>query len=446
MLFLGLISIKTNFKPNHTEVYNLGNLKTFIYCIVGSTLEWYDFALFGIFSPFLSRIFFPHKNHNAALLLTFAIFATGFVMRPLGGIVFGHIGDRYGRKKAIVLSVFLMTIGTAGIGLLPTHTNNTITLLIIFLMLRLIQGISVGGEYPGILTFITETSFFHKRLFFHLSLLCFGVVGGLLLGTTVGKLSFNIHSLHNNAWRVPFLASVFLGAIGVYLRFKALESPIFTNMQLKNQTLEFPLKQTFRQHYRTLAVIVCITSPCAAAFYYVYIYYPAYLSNTLNLKFQSSLNINTIGLLSLLVFVLLIGYMVNRRTVKNFLWFSLVGFIFLPIPTLFLVNLHPIIYALPLQILYSLFIAPTLPLLLGFIALQFPHNVRYTALALCSNFGVIVGGTTPLVGSLLTRALHSQFAPALYVSVLATIGIVVFILANKYKLLTMQPSRSPNKY
>ena len=202
-------------------------IKTFIYCIIGSVLEWYDFALFGILSPLFSSVFFPHFKKNIATLLTLALFSIGFFARPLGGILFGHIGDRYGRKKAIVLSVFLMTIGTAGIGLLPVNSDNTMLIVMLFVGLRLTQGLSAGGELSGMVTFISEV-YANNRMVFYLSLLSLGIVIGMLVGSLSGQLLFSKHNfIHNNLWRIPFLSSILLGGAGVYLRLNALESPVF---------------------------------------------------------------------------------------------------------------------------------------------------------------------------------------------------------------------------
>ncbi|MCH9643914.1 MAG: MFS transporter, partial [Gammaproteobacteria bacterium] len=286
-------------------------IKTFIFCIIGSTLEWYDFSVFGVLAPILSRIFFPHHDKTVALLMTFAIFATGFIMRPLGGIFFGHIGDRFGRKKAIVSSVFLMTIATVCIGLLPVKHFSAHVLLISLFALRLLQGFAVSGEYSGMFTFISEIVP-RKNFFFYQSFVCFGAVGGLLLGTIVGSvaLSFYHGDFTSNAWRIPFLLSIFLGVLGLYLRLKIEESPIFSKLKQSDKQIKLPIKHVVVNYYRVIIFLLFMTMVEAIGFYFVVVFYPSFI-NKLGISAHHYLHIVTIGLVLLFIMTPIVGVLAD---------------------------------------------------------------------------------------------------------------------------------------
>ncbi|MCP4475243.1 MAG: MHS family MFS transporter [Gammaproteobacteria bacterium] len=178
-------------------------------------------------------------------------------MRPIGGIFFGHIGDKYGRKKAIVASVFLMALTSTCIGLLPTHHNTHIHsvywVITPLLLLRLLQGFAVSGEYAGMFTFVGEMVS-KKHYFFCQSFVGFGSGCGLLLGTLIGNLVLSLHhgNMTGNAWRIPFLLSFVLGFVGLYLRLKAVESPVFIAMQKDKKTVRLPIKIVMLKHYKTI--------------------------------------------------------------------------------------------------------------------------------------------------------------------------------------------------
>lgn len=420
-------------------------IKVFFYCIIGTTLEWYDFALFGVLAPILSHVLFPAKSPVVANLITFSVFATGFIMRPFGGFFFGHIGDRYGRKKAVILSIFLMTLSTTLIGLLPTG-GNLLLVIMLFVCLRLLQGISVGGEYPGIVTFIAEISP-KQKTFLNLSFTCFGIFLGILLGEIIGNLSVSFfHTTHSSwYWLLPFLFSIFLGIIGLYLRLKAMESPIFITMKKENNIVKFPLKEVLINHWKKIALLFFISSPSGAAFYYVFSYFPSYLNTELNFSYHHFLNLGTLAIVVILICSLIIGLIATRKNANLLVLINLIAFVILPVPTIMLINIHPQSAAI-VQAIYAIFIAVAMPILPGFIALLFPENIRFSGLALSSNTTVIIGGTCPLVSSLLIYLTHIKFAPSGYISLLAAIGVAVFFIAKKAGQLNMQPDRSLGKY
>jgi len=199
-------------------------------------------------------------------------------MRPLGGIFFGHIGDRYGRKKAIIWSMLLMAAATTAIGLLPVHVKPHLMIVLLLLTLRLLQGFSVGGAAGGVITFVSEIAP-RQRFFFFQSFIYAGMSGGMILGLIIGKTAIVAYhgDLYSNAWRIPFLMGAILGVIGAYLRVKALESPLFAALQQRKAVATLPLKILLRQFPKEVAILFVIFSASAIAAYFTVIFYPVYL-------------------------------------------------------------------------------------------------------------------------------------------------------------------------
>ncbi|MEM9242655.1 MAG: MFS transporter [Pseudomonadota bacterium] len=415
-------------------------IKTFTYCIIGTVLEWYDFALFGVLAPILSTIFFPHKDKTTSLLIAFSIFATGFLTRPLGSIFFGHIGDRYGRKKAIILSMLLMCFSTVGIGLLPIHHVNTHLIVMVLVILRLFQGFSVGGETGGIITFVSELFSRKEKLFFYQSFIYAGMNAGILLGTAIGSLTFSVyhHNIQTNVWRLPFLISLLLGIVGLYLRLKAIESPIFSSILQQNKVVKIPFVYMLRKCYRQVIFSLLLMFSGAIVFYYTLFYYPAYINHFL--KFGRYLHVEIIGLVCLLFLAPFFSFFYTKNNVRKITIAGFLSFLIFPIPTLILVALYPHQLALVIQLFYivcySTFqsLIPTLP------CLSFPHEVRYTGLSFCFNVAVLFGGTFPMAAILLTKITGLSFAGGLYMALAALPAIIALLYLWKTMAITARPN------
>lgn len=184
---------------------------------LGNAMEWYDFAVYGYFAKVLAPLFFPTEDKTAALISVFGVFAAGYVMRPIGALIFGRIGDKLGRKKALLLSVLVMIIATSLLGLLPTHASVGIMAPILLTILRLIQGISVGGEFTTSITFVSEMAPSNRRGFYT-SWSTVSVIGGILVGSAIGAIVENVFTPEQISawgWRIPFLLSIVMG-LGIY--------------------------------------------------------------------------------------------------------------------------------------------------------------------------------------------------------------------------------------
>lgn len=402
-------------------------LKTMIYCTLGTVLEWYDFAIFGVLSPILSKVFFPQQTKTTALLLVFTIFATGFLMRPIGGIVFGHIGDRYGRKKAIIWSISIMACSTTFIGLLPTSNSHLYWSAIILVILRLLQGFSAGGEFAGMITFASEISP-NRRFFFYQAIVCVGIIGGFLLGQTVGAKALSL-SL-DSAWRIPFLLSVFLGIVAWYLRVKALESPVFAALKDQSATLKLPIKAAILHYYPQLIACCLMGIAGASTFYFTMVYYPAY-AHQHGLSDSAYLHMGMMGSIILIAVVLIVGWLMTFKRALAFILLGFIAFVILPIPTLFITS-HHTHYAPTIYIIYMLIYGLFESTVGAFVMPIFPNQVRQTAMGIISNVCVLFGGTLPMLSVLLVKLTGLDYAASFYMVAAAMIGLINLYFVNRF--------------
>jgi MFS family permease len=209
---------------------------------VGNLLEWYDFAVFGYFAPFISSQFFPADNPVAGLINTFGVFAAGYLMRPVGGVLFGQIGDRLGRARALQLSIFVMAVPTTLIAVLPTYAQVGVLAPVLLVILRLAQGLSVGGEFIGSCCYFIEAAPAGRRGLLG-SWSVFGTIGGMLLGSAVATLVHALLSpeqIHAWGWRVPFLGGLLVGVVSRLMRSGVQETPEFVRLQSARRIEERP--------------------------------------------------------------------------------------------------------------------------------------------------------------------------------------------------------------
>src|SRR5579872_2738133 len=204
--------------------------------VIGNVLEWYDYGVYGYLVPIISALFFPKTDPTASLLLTFAVFGVGFVMRPVGSIVFGIYGDRHGRRKALSAVIFVMAFATFAMGLLPTYAAAGVLAPVLLVLVRLFQGLSAGGEWGGSTAYIVEFAPQQRRGFFG-SWQLVGVGGGFLLGSlTAALLNSGLSQADKLAWgwRLPFLLGITVGIVGAYLRWRLSDTPKFAELAEKH--------------------------------------------------------------------------------------------------------------------------------------------------------------------------------------------------------------------
>ncbi len=398
-------------------------------CSLGNFLEWYDFALYGYLSTILARLFFPAQTEFAGLTNIFLVFAVGFLMRPLGSVVFGIIGDRRGRKWALILSIMLITMPTLLMGMLPTYAQIGIMAPIFMTCLRFFQGIPIGGEIGGVMCYLVETAppamrgFFGSWAFF-----------GSNLGFIFSSLEIYFFEkwmppdvLGAWGWRFSFIAGGLIGMLGWYLRWKLVETPPFQSLAHHHQILKTPLSTLLNTFRKEVFNAVCLSAFSAGGFYLLYLFSTIYFYEILKINIIQNLLINT-GLLCVsLVFLPIFGKLGDRYGIKRLFILSLMGAISLPYPMFYYALHHELVLALFIQIVLILCFTLNSALLPTVLAAIFPASVRYTGVGLSYNLSnALLGGTAPLISLYLIQMTGSDIAPAFFFIFLGVVSIIPF--------------------
>ena len=392
--------------------------------MIGNVLEWYDFAVYGFFAAPIGQEFFPHQDRVAQLLSVFGVFALGYLMRPLGGALIGHIGDRFGRRAALTFSVAAMAIPTFLIGLLPGYRTLGLLAPIGLTLLRMVQGLSVGGEYTGSMVFLVEQAPDGRRGLIGAVTAC-GAIAGILLGSAVGAAftaSISAAALQTWGWRIPFLLGLVVGVGGYVLRRQMLETIATPRRE------RAPIVETLHDHWRTVLRFAGLSVFNAVGFYVSFVYLVSWLQNADHIAPARALEINSLSMAILLVVVVASGLLTDRFGRKPLLLFAtLLGFIG-ALPLFWLLN-HPSVWLaqlgqLGLVLIVGLY-GGAQPASLVEAA---PPQVRCTAVSLGYNisFGVL-GGLTPLVASWLVARTGNEIAPGYLMMVAAAVTFLTIL-------------------
>jgi MHS family proline/betaine transporter-like MFS transporter len=403
---------------------------------LGNVLEWFDFGLFIFLAPILGQQFFPSHDPAVASMAAFAVFAAGFICRPIGGIIFGHFGDRYGRAKPLRYSIMITTTVTLLAGILPTYATISLLAPLLFTLLRLIQGVAVGGEYGGVMTYLAETAPVEKRGFIT-SFAATGANLGFLLATIVTlllKTFLSEEAMNTWGWRVPFIFIGLLGCILSYYRLKLLETPAYKQVKNSNHIQKIPLLTALRYSPTRLLQIFGLSCVSNTFYYAFYGYMPEYLTRYAGLSERQSFIIMSISLVIMLFLVPVMGIIGDRIGRKKMLIIGTYGIVLFALPCFYLLNLQSIGL-----IILSLSIANILSSIdqgnrLAIIVENCPIDIRYSGISLAYNMGAaIFGGTCPLIIMTLIEQFN-PIAPAYYIMLTATIGLIVTLsLSNRLK-------------
>lgn len=412
--------------------------RAIIACMVGSIFEWYDFALYGYFASIIGKLFFPSNDPLVSTIAAFGVFAAGFAIRPVGAIVFGHIGDKYGRKKALVITMFLMTFPTVGLGLLPTYDQIGVMAPILLVFIRLLQGLSIGGNGSGTFTFMVEHAPSNRRGFVG-SLSVMSAIKGILLGSgVITLLSYTLttEQLESWGWRLPFFTGVIIGLLGFYLRRKIPESPRFTEEKEKAEdNPSFPVKDLIRQNSFTLLRAVLILILNDLGFYISFVYLATYLTVIVKMSLDEAMLINTINMVVLMVLIPLMGWLSDKVGRKPIMLASCVLFFFSAVPAYFLIDTGIFWYVLTGQAIFAVATSMYFGTMATVLVEKFPTRSRYTGLALALNIAAaLFGGTAPLVVSYLIEVTGWQHVPAYYLMCGALVSFIsLLFLKDRYR-------------
>ncbi|KWF70010.1 glycine betaine/L-proline transporter ProP [Burkholderia pseudomultivorans] len=398
----------------------------------GNAMEWFDFGVYSYIAVTLGKVFFPSSSPSAQLLATFGTFAAAFLVRPLGGMVFGPLGDRIGRQRVLAMTMIMMAVGTVAIGLIPSYASIGIMAPVLLLVARLVQGFSTGGEYGGAATFIAEFST-DKRRGFMGSFLEFGTLTGYILGAgTVAVLTASLsqEALLSWGWRVPFFIAGPLGLVGLYVRMKLEETPAFkkeidaregnANPQPRHTLVELLAGQ-----WKPLLQCVGLVLIFNVTDYMALSYLPSYLSATLHVEESHGLFLVLLVMVLMMPMTLYAGHLSDRIGRKRVMMFGCAGLLVLSVPALMLIRTGGMLPVFGGMLIYGTLLSTFTGVMPSALPALFPTKIRYGALAIGFNVSVsLFGGTTPLVTAWLVDATGDLMMPAYYLMGASFIGIV----------------------
>ncbi|WP_436870528.1 MFS transporter [Acinetobacter courvalinii] len=397
--------------------------------MVGTTIEWYDFFIYGAAAALIfNKLFFPNLDPLTGVLAAFATYAVGFIGRPLGGLVFGHFGDKIGRKSMLLLTLMLMGIPTVLIGLLPTYESIGYWAAIGLVILRFIQGMAMGGEWGGAVLMAVEHAPEGKKGFWG-SLPQASTGGGLMLASiALGLVSLlPEQALFSWGWRIPFLASIILLVVGWYIRVKVPESPDFEKVKQQAEAVKVPALQVFKQHPKQLISIIVARAAENAWFYIASTFTLAYTTTQLGIARQEILFATICGAAVIMVMTPLCGHLSDKVGQRNMFMFGLCVLALYCYPFFSMLNSKdPVLVwtaiVLAIGVVFPLMYAPQAQLF----ARQFPAEIRYSGISISVQLaGVVGGGLAPLIATkLLSVGGGNPYLIMLYIASMAVVAII----------------------
>ncbi|WP_225042615.1 glycine betaine/L-proline transporter ProP [Xanthomonas campestris] len=406
---------------------------------LGNAMEWFDFGVYGYLAVTLGQVFFPSSNPTAQLIATFATFTVAFLVRPIGGMVFGPLGDRYGRQKVLAATMILMALGTFSIGLIPAYAQIGLWAPALLLLARLLQGFSTGGEYGGAATFIAEYATDRNRGLMG-SWLEFGTLGGYIAGAatvTALHMALSQAQMLDWGWRVPFLVAGPLGLLGLYMRMKLEETPAFRayteqSEQRERETAGQGLMTLLRLHWPQLLKCVGLVLVFNVTDYMLLTYMPSYLSVTMGYAESKGLLLIILVMLVMMPLNVVGGMFSDKLGRRPMIIGACAALFALAIPCLLLIGSgSDVLIFIGLMLLglalvcFTSSMPSTLPAL-------FYTPVRYSALSIAFNVSVsLFGGTTPLVTAWLVERTGDPLVPAYYLMGAAAIGLVTMLFVRE---------------
>jgi len=389
---------------------------------IGNFMEWYDFAIYGFFATVIGSNFFPSSNSTASLLAALAVYGVAFLMRPVGGFFIGAIGDRRGRRFALVLSVVMMGGATTLIALLPTYQQIGILAPLLLVVLRCLQGFSAGGEYTGSTAFLVENSAPHRRgltasvvPFTGALAVAAGAVTALVVQTVMSP-----DDVSSWGWRIPFLAAFPLTFVGLYLRTKLADTEVFQELKAQGAVTDSPIRQVGRNNRKSLAISFALSAITVLGFYYLAAYVPTYLIVEAKMPRPTALEVVAVGALIYAVLCPTMGLLSDRVGRRPVSLLGGAGLAAASVPAFLLMLTGNPAAALLGIVLFGLFLAMHISTTTVMFIELFPAQIRSTGSAIGYNLAAsLIAGPGPLIAAAL--ATQGPGLPAVYMVAVAVV-------------------------
>ncbi|APD50398.1 MFS transporter [Francisella hispaniensis] len=403
--------------------------KNVIFAGLATSVEYFDFALFAYVTVFISAAFFPDSNSTVATIKTFGMFAAGYLMRPIGGVFFGNLGDKVGRKKVLIITVALMAISTAIIAFTPNYQQIGIVSVLLIIFARMIQGFSIGGEYNGVLAILSEQAPDNKRGL----ITAFGTFFsgfGVFLGTVVVFIFSSFLSqeqMYSYGWRLCFVIGTVMAILVLILQFRQDESPEYLRAKHDNLLEDTPVVSAIREYPYQIFVVFALAGYLGIVYYMVSAFIPSLLEGLLHYSTNVAMLVTMVASICYFATAPLWGAVSDKIGRKKVLLTSCTGVGILIYPSLFVINSmnSPLFSCIVMSLLMLLISAATATFVVAINEL-FPTHLRFSGVATGYNVSnALLGGTVPLVSSILI-VYFGQMAPALY-AIIASVVIVVIV-------------------
>lgn len=392
---------------------------------LGNAVEWFDYGIYAYGVTYISAALFPGDTEEA-VLFALATFAISFLVRPLGGLFWGPLGDRIGRKSVLAMTILLMAGATFAVGLIPSYDSIGFWAPTLLIVLRMLQGFSTGGEYGGAATFMAEYAPDDRRGFYG-SFLEFGTLAGFSFGAAL-MLGYSLHlgdrAMHEWGWRIPFLIAGPIGLIGMYVRSKMEDTPIFREEMASAERRKPPgIAAMLRDHWRPLLVVGGLVVALNVVNYSLLSYMPTYLQRRIGLSNEEALLVPIIGMVFMMIFLPFAGAL-SDRVGRRAMWrWSLIGLLLGVVPLYMLIGTGftgALIGFMALGLLY----VPQLATISATFPAMFPTAVRFAGFAIAYNISTsIFGGTAPMIGSGLITLTGDPLMPAYYMMLACLTGL-----------------------
>jgi MFS transporter, MHS family, proline/betaine transporter len=396
----------------------------------GNFVEWYDFGLYGFLAPTIAAQFFPTMDRPTAIMASLVIFGVAFLARPLGSLVFGHLGDRLGRRRILSAVILLMSVSTFAVGVLPSTATLGLWAPLLLLAARMTQGFSAGGELGGAIAFVTEHAPASRRGRYGSSVFFTQLSGSIAAAVVVGMLTWGLGdvSMGQWGWRIPFLLALPLGVVGVYLRLATRETPSFVEIARVRAVVDSPLRTTLRHFRPQLVQMMGIVVTATTTMLMITAFIPSVLVTTGRLTASEALMASVAGLSTAVVLSPAFGALSDKVGRRPVMIATPIAAITLALPAFWLFATGGTIPAVIGSMLLGLVLSPFAGAGPAALAELFPTSLRYSGLALGSAVPIaVVGGFVPVLLAWMVEVTGSLLAPA---GVLAVFGVVSLVAAG----------------